>query len=66
MKINELGQDAADKDCDSIEIGRVWNVCQVETKNRYDVLSPEEEGEEEGQGGEADGGDSMPSKNSST
>ena len=63
--INEMYQEEVDKDCGSVEVGRVWNVCQVETKSPYDVLSPEKDGEGEdweGHGGQGHGGDSMPLK----
>ena len=45
VKINEIDQDVPDKNCDSIEIGRVWNVCAVSVENKYAALMSDDEDE---------------------
>ena len=38
------------KDCGSVEVGRVWNVCQIEVRNKFSALEADEDGEENVEG----------------
>ena len=44
--VNEIQQGEPEKECGSVEVGRIWNVCTVEVKNRFAVFQEEEDGEE--------------------
>ena len=48
--VQEMQQGEPEKECGSVEVGRIWNVCAVEVNNRFAVLQEEEDGEESGQG----------------
>ena len=40
-------QGEPEKECGSVEVGRIWNVCAVEMKNRFAALQEEENGKED-------------------
>ena len=48
-----MDQADEEKECGSVEVGRVWNVCHVELSNRYSALDDADEGGMEGDIGEA-------------
>ena len=60
--VNEIYQQDVEQDCGSVEVGRVWNVCQLEIKSRYIVLCPGEETQGDEHGVEGCGGEDMPAR----
>ena len=52
--VNEMQGTEVEKTCGSVEVGRIWNICHVETKNRFHVLQEDSE-KNIGAGGEMEG-----------